>query len=484
MSGMAIRSNRCGPTFEDKRRRLIVKLIFCVYALLILEGILRKWMFPQFSKALFFIRDPFVVWIYILFLGDKLKISRSPILFAGILLGIGCLIILIWHAILTDTIPLYLALYGWRNYFFYLPLAFVIQRCVQIKEVESLCRYTLMMAIPMAVLTVVQVSSPAFSPINAGLSDDPEESFVDRSSLLAGGLVRPAGTFTSNLGLTAFVASAFAINIVAWLVPRSCRFIPRVWLIASTLATVVCLAVSGSRGAMLWSGSVVVFGILGLLVTNRSQGVRAFCIMAAVVGLGIISMPLAFPEPTAAFVSRWTEANQTEVENYGKGGIFSRAFDEIIRFRILIDGSPMFGYGLGSAGNAAWHLGNRENIIPFATDEEIGAAETDWGRNILELGPILGCVFIAYRLVFVSHLCLVALKATGSSDNPLPWLLFSFVSLQLAYGQITAHGTINGYIWIYIGLCLSATQRASRKARRPGSRKQDLNGTELVLECA
>jgi hypothetical protein len=38
----------------------------------------------------------------------------------------------------------------------------------------------------------------------------------------------------------------------------------------------------------------------------------------------------------------------------------------------------------------------------------------------------------------------------------LPLLLLAYVSVELLYGQITGHGTINGYAWLFMGFCLAA----------------------------
>ena len=446
----------------EERRQFVVKLIFCVYGLLIFEGVLRKWVLPQFGKPLFFIRDPFVLAIYWFALTGRQKLGKSPFLLGGMIFAGACFLVMLGHLAFESIIPAYLAIYGWRNYFFYLPLAFIMQTYLRKADLETLIRRTLFLTIPLAVLVVVQTSSPPFSVINAGSGDDPEESYSSRDFLLEGGIVRPSGTFTSNLGMTAFTASAVALNIAMWLLPGSRRIIARPLLLASTVATAVCLAVSGSRGVMLWSGEILAIAICGLLVTRGRMGIKAFAITAVLVIAGLATMPFAFPQATHAFVTRWTEANSAESQAYGKHGVFSRAVDEFVRFRILFDGTPLFGYGLGSAGNAAWHLGTRDLIIPFANADQVGAAETDWGRNVLELGPIVGCVLIAYRVCFTIVLLAQALGATKRSGNPLPWLLFGYVGLMFMQGEVTANGTINGYIWLFTGFCLAAISSAMK----------------------
>ena len=86
-----------------------------------------------------------------------------------------------------------------------------------------------------------------------------------------------------------------------------------------------------------------------------------------------------------------------------------------------------------------------EGLVPFNSADQKNAAETDWGRNILELGPPLGFCFIFFRVAFMIWLAARALAAARASGDPTPWLLAVYVGALLPYGQVTANGTLNGY---------------------------------------
>src|SRR5262249_2120206 len=156
-----------------------------------------------------------------------------------------------------------------------------------------------------------------------------------------------------------------------------------------------------SRGAFLWAGLVLVMAITGLLLTRVGMGLKASMIISVLVlgGAGIV--PVVFPEAAGAFAERWSGAGEAEQRVYGSGGVFGRAVCEVFSFRVLLKETPSQGYGLGTAGNAAWRLGTSNQVIEFTNSAEIAARETDWGRHVLELGPVLGCFFIAYRVAFV-----------------------------------------------------------------------------------
>ena len=74
-------------------RRLIVGLVLVVYLLLILEGVLRKWLFPEFGQILYFIRDPFVLFIYVAALATGHWPRREPWLAVGMVLGVFALLL-------------------------------------------------------------------------------------------------------------------------------------------------------------------------------------------------------------------------------------------------------------------------------------------------------------------------------------------------------------------------------------------------------
>ena len=69
----------------------------------------------------------------------------------------------------------------------------------------------------------------------------------------------------------------------------------------------------------------------------------------------------------------------------------------------------------------------------------------------------------------------------------MPLLLFGYVAYLLMLGQVTGQGAVNGYAWLFTGLCIAAAneQLASRAGQgaapappptssRPASRRSPL----------
>jgi hypothetical protein len=441
-------------------RKWVVILVSTIYWLLIFEGVLRKWLLPEWGKALFFIRDPLVILLYVLALKHRMIPRQSPFLTVGVLFAIVSVpLICVQFFFRSGDFDWGIAAYGWRNYFLYLPLAFFVAKYFRVASVKRLMRWTLFVSIPIAVLVYIQFRSPASAPINQGLGKTADLQYVNGG--VGRGLVRTYGTFTSAVGQQAFIVSSVSILLAAWMAPRSKRPIKGVALFAATAATLTCLALSGSRGTVIWSGLVFSAAFAAALMTGRRLTLRIFFVPALLVLTAILVVSFAFPEAFEAFTERWSRAGESETALYGRGGVFSRAFSDLFSFSILLVDTPLQGYQLGSGGNAAVSL-HASNSRARLSNEKNGAGEGDWGRQILELGPVFGILFIIFRLLFVAWLAREAIRATRRSSQPLPMLMFAFVGVLLFNGQITGHGTLNGYVWLFAGflivVCKALTQ--------------------------
>jgi hypothetical protein len=81
--------------------------------------------------------------------------------------------------------------------------------------------------------------------------------------------------------------------------------------------------------------------------------------------------------------------------------------------------------------------------------------EDDWSRNIVDLGIVLGVIFIGFRVTLALWLIASAVASTRRSNDTLPLLLAGFISVIVLNGQITAQGTVNGYAWLFVGFCIA-----------------------------
>src|SRR4030095_3637805 len=217
---------------------LIVQRVIIIYWLLIFEGAFRKWGFSSLHKFIFFIRDPFVLWVYFLAIRNGMW-PRGTLFRLGFTLGLLFLPLGLLQAVTNDLNPM-VVVYGWKMYFWYLPLAFIIGQQFRGKDLAMIFRHSLLIAIPMAVLVFLQYRSPPQALINQTYSAESTIMTVSR------GIVRASGTFSVAAALGTFVGSTFSMALAAWLMPRNQRPLSFRVLVISSASVLVTLLLCGS----------------------------------------------------------------------------------------------------------------------------------------------------------------------------------------------------------------------------------------------
>ncbi len=440
------------PARELARRR-VVRLVLAVYLLAIFEGALRKYVLPGFGQYIFFIRDPLVAWAYLIATRWQLW-PRGGVLWRvtqwAALLGVVLLILQIALGPPSD-LRLLLGVYGWRAYFFYTPLAFLVGATFERDDLLRLARQTLLLAVPISLLVAVQFFSPPGAPVNVGTAEDKLLQF--QNLVVDAAHVRPAGPFSSNVGQGQFDTTAFAMLLAFVIMPSVRRRLGLPTLIMGGGAVLTCVALSGSRGTILQTAMILLFALpLALLVRDGATRMRA-ALLPIALGLGaVVLYPIVFPESFTAFMLRWTTAAHDES---GIGGVFGRALIGFVDFARLTDAVPPLGLGLGFGGNAA--------VLLKATIDGVQPgvyAETDYARHMVDLGVVCGVAYIVFRFALVAWLLRQVVRATRRSGDTLPLMLFAYAGYVILIGQITGNGSINVYGWLFTGLCLAACRAA------------------------
>jgi hypothetical protein len=435
----------------EKQRRLIVRLVLLGFWLLVFEGSLRKWLVPQYSQYIYFIRDPFALWIYVVALRAGAFRQQPAMLHVG--LAIGGLAALLSVALLFagGQYTLMLAAYGWRNYFLYLPMAFVIGRCFTLHDIRVFARHCLVAIMIAAPIALLQFNAPAGHVLNVGISTDSSLQFDNLTS--GGGKVRPAGTFTSAVGMSQLIP--LCVVFLMWTLTSASKPKPvRLWLmVPGALAAAMALAVSGSRTSFVYACLVI---LAGFLVAPFSRGtgskLRSIVIPVLLI-MGFSTLfPVVLPDAFDSFMSRWNDAAANEGQYSQLGWAFRMVHGFYDFFRLMGD-TPIAGYGVGMAGNGAAMSGVTVNGILVSR-----IAEEDWSRHVVELGPVLALAFIIYRTSFGVWLGVRAWSATLRSGESLPLMLFVYAAVPLVQGQITGHGLTNGFGWLSVGICMAATR--------------------------
>jgi hypothetical protein len=206
------------PARERARKRLVWAVLI-IYLLAIFEGAIRKYIAPQFGQYLFFIRDPFLIYAYILATRFALwPPNRGFFALSLFMCVFGVLLMFMQIGVFgVDNIRLLLGVYGWRAYFFYVPLALLIGAQFCRADLLLFARVTLLLAIPIGVLVLAQFASAPNAPINVGVAEDQALQFKSVGITIE--RIRTTGTFTSPAGQGQFIASSFALLLAMLLGP-------------------------------------------------------------------------------------------------------------------------------------------------------------------------------------------------------------------------------------------------------------------------
>ncbi|MBC7939093.1 MAG: hypothetical protein H7Z19_04895 [Chitinophagaceae bacterium] len=438
---------------QERGRRTVVRLVFLLFILVIVEGAIRKWVAPQWATYIFFLRDPFLLLTYFVATRHSLWPRRN--LFFQVSLGLAILGVLITALQFAtgghSDDRVILGLYGWRAYFLYTPLAFLVGAQFRHADVMRLFKLLLWLAVPIAALVAAQFFSPTDAPINVGIAQQEELQF--KGPGLTSERTRPQGPFASAAAQQQYVATAFAVLLAYFMSPRGLLQPRVVSLVVTGAGVLTCIALSGSRGLFIQC-AISVLGALLIVVIGRGGALkgRALVWPTGLTVAALLAYPVVFPEGYSAFTERWIAASAAESQSFENTAVFGRALYGLVDFVRLVDAVPLLGTGMGFGGNAAITL--RVQVDGLAPPY----AETDFARHMVDLGPAFGMVYIVFRLLFAGYLTVLAVRAARRYRDPMPLLLWSYAASVIVAGQLTGQGTINFFGWLFAGLLIAAAR--------------------------
>ena len=415
--------------------KLLHKGIWIYFYLLIFEGALRKWILPDLSSILLLIRDPLA--LVLLFLGFRARLLKNNYYWI-ICVFIGFISLI--TTFLTGHGNLLVALYGLRTMLLHFPLIFIIGKVFSKKDVIQLGKHVLWMSIPVLILVILQFYSPQNVWVNRGVGGDLEGAGFSGAL----GYFRPPGTFSFTTGNVSFFSLVGVFVFYFWTAQKE---INKLLLLTATAAFFISIPFSISRTLMFQTVIIILFLIIA---TFRDSKVAGNLIVGGIfVSIFIIVFSdLPFVNTAIEVITtRFTNASRSE------GGIEGTLVD---RFLGSLFGAatnketPFFGYGLGMASQVGAKL--------LTGDTGFLLAEIEWGRIVSTMGLLIGMMYIIVRGILVVDIGLSAYKQSTSFKNHLPWLLFSYASYLVLFGQ-WAQATMLGFVTITTGLVLASIEK-------------------------
>ena len=430
-----------------KREQALKPLIWLYFWLLIFEGALRKWVFPDFSGPLLIVRDPILLLIYFQAIQLRVFPKSGYIRFIIVLAVLSLLVgMTASHGNLTVT------LYGVRSNFLHLPLIFLIPRVFNLDDVRKIGKWILILALPMAMLMVKQFYADPESAIVQGISAE----FGQISAAL--GKIRPPGTFSFITGIVSYYALVAAFAIYGVL----CKKVYKTPLLYIAIGGLLSASVvSGSRSFV--AAVMMVLVALGVLMIKRLSFASRTPRLIFLVGIVIfaISSIYFFKEGKEVLETRFEEAARVEADSGGMVGRFFAMFSPVKLFAdVTILGQ---GVGAGTMVGAFFLTGERIFILP----------EDEWGRVMMESGILLGPWIILLRILIVLYLAQQSLKSI-KKGNALPTLILGACGIGILNGQFGQPTTL-GFAVFGGGLCLAA-------CRIPTENDSELGGKTIKNE--
>jgi len=415
--------------------------------LLIFEGAIRKWILPSLSSPLLLVREPIVIWLVLV--GIKKGWLKSGYVITMMTVSSISLIV----SFLQGHQNIFVALYGWRIYFFYFSFIFIMANVLKREDILKMGRFCLYLSIPMTILILMQFYSPQSALVNRGVGGNIEGSGFSGAL----GYFRPSGTFSFISGFTCFQLLVSFYLFYYLFENGSLKKKDQInsWLL---LLMIVCYLItipfSISRTHFFQSIVVLVFAISGALLAENVKKVLKIITSTIVVLICLVSYNIK-SDGMDAFLHRFDLASQSEGGLEGSLGnryigSITRAFDT---------GDAFWGYGLGFGSSAGAKMLGLENMYTkFNSDQE-------WVRVFGESGLILGFCIMFIRVFFSFSVTIASFKLLKKQKDLLPWLFSSGVLMLLMMGQLNATSSLGFAIFIG-GLSLASLK--SNKIEKKG----------------
>jgi hypothetical protein len=442
-----------------------------VYAAMIValfEGAIRKWVFPQGSELVYFLKDIILAGAYLKFFMFPDPADRKWRLDIPSTLITAVIIILVVAGALNPNIgsPI-MAAYGLKIYLWYLPLGFMIPVLFRNEThmTNVLFRYSLL-AIPICLLGMAQFVAPPDSWINTYATS--EFAGVKNVATFGAGQAaraRITGTFSYIGGHTVFVMFFFMLSLCLFMNLEDKR---RWVLLLANLPLLMGNAfMTGSRGVVLYL--VLFAACIGAVsaVTKMGKSRNTFIYVMLGLGVAVFAVSIFFAKAYQAFDTRRKMAGDSEA------GRMTHFYRSVSHAATTVD---LVGFGIGTSHPAT--LGLRRALGIPEPKKPAPYYDSETGQVMGELGWI-GCVmWYALRVMMLWH-CWAAFRSLPPSlMRSLSFAFFIFHLFNLP-GQMVLNHTNNVFLCASWGFCLipklQSLVRVSATSIRPINTIQPVN---------
>lgn len=431
------------------------KKAFWLYLVLIfVEGAMRKWFMPSLSNVWMMCREPIVIWTVLSLIGTQNLRSRV----AKAFMIIGCIMMLTTLTLGHQNV--WVAFYGFRIWFFHIPYIFIMSNKLNREDLIRICKFLILVFIPMTVLYVMQWGAPPSSILNASMGGGVEEQGVQA----AYGAVRPSGTFghcVSSSYYNPLIVSLFCVTLFSSYYKH---IFSKKHLLIFAVAVVLCLITSVSRGAVIQSILTILFiASITILLGNTKTFTKT---IVGVIGLFLLFLVLSNvsiegKSIVAPITDRFEMAAEQES---GTSGVMSSRVLEPYKFwndkGKLLD-PPFFGYGLGTGSNFGTQTLHIVNSF-YSDSQAWGLGEHSSQIVTNEMGFLFGGIVFFLRIGFCMFLFFSCIKKLKQNKDILPITLWTLSITYFGTGNLNLTMTL-GWIVIVMVLLLTSINTSTKQ---------------------
>jgi hypothetical protein len=400
-----------------------------VFVLLVIEGALRKWVLPQASDLMYFLKDFVLIAAYTNFLVSERRrlVFKLSVINTLVLLLAGWCIFQIFNPSLGS--PL-VGLFGLRGYLLYIPLMWIVPILFQSQEsLHKFLRSHLLLTIPVGLLGIAQFFSPPSSPLNIYTPGD-----LAVATFGVANIVRVTGTFSYISGYTIYLLICFGCLIP--LLSNRQSYAWKLILIFELCLVSVNSLMTGARGLIIFE-VLFLLGYLSIKVLTQPQTtLRLFKQFLPPTIIAITVATLWFQPAIDAFWLRTTS-------NQDLSSRVVSTLAEPIQFSAY---KELDGYGPGATHQATPSL---RRAFDLPAGESIPTYyEGEVGRVALELGPFGSLLWYGLRLSILWALWRVfwRLKSPLLRDLALAASLIQAIQIT---SFLVFHHTFSVYYWFF-----------------------------------
>lgn len=414
---------------------------------LLLEGIFRKWIMPEYSTPLFFVKHIALVGPYFYLFTRGVKITKKDYPFLGILL---CY--LIWGVLealnFRVTTDLRVQILGLITHFWFVPLIFLVPALLntegKILRFFKVIAYT---SLPIFILGIVQHFSPYFSWINKYA---PSQAIEEQSLAFVGDYIRITGVFSYITPYNIYLSFVLIILLYLLLIRRLDKFEMPILLVALSLG-ITNLVMTGSRAPF-----VIFIGQALLLLFFSLKGrfkwrKRVFIRFALVI-------------PTLLLIMSYTDMGRKSLSALieraqASGDTKSRLIGTYTSFFRFIPDAGLVGYGIGTAYQGANNLVEDWKDMPRNF-------EVEWERIVLEMG-LIGLIIVLLLRFYILFYSWRTFKKIKTYELKFIALIVFLFQIPVLFGANIVFNYLEDIkYWFLLGLLVSVNRLERNNAAK------------------